>query len=328
MAIKGFRIKDLFLIDKKERKGLLPMEWAILAYTLFTLILIMVMFTRLHNPQHMLIFRAQVVGVMLAMWGIYRLAPCPLLMIVRVAIQIAFLADWYPDTYEFNRCFDNLDHIFCTLEQSVFGCQPSIVFSEILPWGIISEPLDLGYFSYYPIIVFTALFYFLYRKENAQRCVFVIMGAFFLFYLIFIFVPVAGPTFYFKAVGIDTIQQGIYPVLGNYFENHQDLADDCLPSPGWTGGFFWELVEIAKWAGERPTAAFPSSHVGVTTVCMHLLWYTRNRKVFFCILPLAVLLFFATFYIQAHYAIDAVAGLISGTIIFYLLYYGYSRLFK
>lgn len=328
MAVRGFRLKDLFSINKKPAKGLLPMEWAILAYTLFTLILIMFMFTRLHNPQQMIVFRAQVVGVMIAMWGLYRLAPCPLMMIVRVGIQMAFLADWYPDTYEFNRCFENLDHIFCSLEQTVFGCQPSILFSEMMPWGIVSEPLDLGYVSYYPIIGFTALFYMLFRQENAQRCVFVIMGSFFLFYVIFIFVPVAGPTFYFKAVGLDVIQQGVYPNIGHYFENHQDLAGDCLPSPGWTSGFFWYLVEVAKWAGERPTAAFPSSHVGITTVCMLLLWCTRNRKVFFCVLPLAVLMFFATFYIQAHYAIDAVIGLASGVLIFFVLYYGYALIFK
>ena len=80
----------------------------------------------------------------------------------------------------------------------------------------------------------------------------------------------------------------------------------------------WKAVEIAKWAGERPTAAFPSSHVGVTTVCMFLLFRSGNRKVFLWILPLAVLMFFATVYIQAHYAIDAIAGLVSGTLLFYI----------
>ena len=34
-----------------------------------------------------------------------------------------------------------------------------------------------------------------------------------------------------------------------------------------------------------------------------------------------VLLCFSTVYIQAHYAIDALAGLLSGTIIYYVLFY-------
>lgn len=322
------KIKDLFRIDNKGRKGLVPLELAVLAYMLFTTILICIMFTRLHAPAEMLMFRARVVVVMLAMWGLYRLMPCRLMMFLRIALQMVFLADWYPDTYEFNRCFENLDHIFCDLEQTVFGCQPSLEFSRLMPWGFISEPLDLGYVSYYPIIVFTTLFYFLYREQNFQKAVFVIMGSFFMYYVIFIFLPVAGPTFYFKAVGVDIIEQGVFPSIGHYFEMHSDLADDCLPSPGWQDGLMWYLVEVAKWAGERPTAAFPSSHVGVTTVCMWLLWYTRNRRVFFSVLPLAVLMFFATFYIQAHYAIDAVAGLLSGTLFFFVLYFGYNKLFS
>lgn len=320
----GYKIKELFTLEKKPTKGLLPLEWAILVYLLFTSVLMAVMYTRLHTPGEMFSFRVRVLVLMFAMWGIYRLLPCRLVLLARVVVQMVMLADWYPDTYEFNRCFDNLDHVFCDIEQTLFGCQPSIEFSRLLPWGIVSEPLDLGYFSYYPIIVFTALFYFFCRKQDFMKAVYVIMSAFFLFYAVFIFVPVAGPTFYFKAVGLDVIEQGVFPAIGNYFETHHDLQGDCLPSPGWTGGIFWHLVEVAKWAGERPTAAFPSSHVGVTTVCMLLLWRTRNRKVFFSVLPLAVLMFFATFYIQAHYLIDALAGLVVGVAFYFLAIKSYA----
>lgn len=317
----GYKIKNLFALESKPFKGLLAMEWAIIVYTIITALIIAVMFTRLHNPEGMLVFRMRALALMAVMWGLYRFLPCPLMLFLRVALQMALLADWYPDTYEFNRCFSNLDHIFCNLEHTLFGCQPSIEFSRLLPWGVISEPLNLGYVSYYPIIAFTALFYFIYRKQEFTKAVYIIMASFFMFYLIFIFVPVAGPTFYFKAVGVDIINQGVYPIIGNYFENHSDLADDCLPTPGWTGGIFWYLVEVAKWAGERPTAAFPSSHVGVAVVCMWLLWQANNRKVFYRVLPLAILLFFATFYIQAHYLIDALAGLIFGTLFYFILHY-------
>ena len=318
------RIKDFFNIEKKPVKGLIPLEWAVLCYLAVTALLMLLMYTRLHNPVEMVSLRVRVVVLMAAMWGIYRLVPCRMTMLVRVAVQIYMLADWYPDTYEFNRCFQNLDHIFCGWEQSLFGCQPAIEFSKLLPWGIVSEPLDLGYVAYYPIIVFTAVFYFIYRSAGFDRTVFIIMASFFAYYVFFIFIPVAGPTFYYRAVGLDLINQGVFPAIGSYFETHSDLSLDCLPSPGWQNGPMWKAVEIAKWAGERPTAAFPSSHVGVTTVCMFLLFKTGNRKVFFCVLPLAVLLFFATVYIQAHYAIDAIAGLVSGTALFFLFNYIYS----
>lgn len=319
----GFKFKDLFVIDKAPKRGLLALEWAVLIYTVLTFVLMAVMYTSLHNTDQMIMLRVRVLLLVFAMWGIYRLVPCPLMMFIRVGIQMAMLGEWYPDTYEFNRVFFNLDHVFADIEQTLFGCQPSILFSRLLPWGIVSEPLDLGYFSYYPIIVFTTLFYFLYRRRQFTKTAFIVLASFFMFYVIFIFVPVAGPTFYFKAVGLDVIEQGVFPSLGTYFETHHDLADDCLPSPGWNGGLFWSLVEAAKWAGERPTAAFPSSHVGITTVCMWLLWFSRNRKVFLWVLPLAVLMFFATFYIQAHYLIDALAGLVFGTVFYFVLDYSY-----
>lgn len=320
------RIKELFKKDAKPTKGLLPVEWAVMAYLALTLLIMLFMHSSLHNAGAMLTFRLRVVVLTAVTWWLYRLVPCNATMVLRVAIQMIFLADWYPDTYEFNRCFPNLDHIFCGWEQSIFGCQPSLEFSKAMPWGIVSELLDMGYASYYPIIGFTALFYYLYRRQQFQRAVFTIMSAFFLFYIIFIFVPVAGPTFYFRAVGVDIIEQGVFPSIGHYFEYHSDLSLDCLPSPGWQDGLMWKIVEIAKWAGERPTAAFPSSHVGITVVCMLLLWHSGNRRVFFRTLPFAILMFFATFYIQAHYAIDAIAGLAGGALFYIICFYGYNLL--
>ena len=66
-------------------------------------------------------------------------------------------------------------------------------------------------------------------------------------------------------------------------------------------------------------AAFPSSHVGVTFVVMLLAWHFKLRKLFWALLPFAVLMFFSTVYIFAHYAIDALAGLLSGLLCWILL---------
>ena len=110
--------------------------------------------------------------------------------------------------------------------------------------------------------------------------------------IIYDIIPVVGPTFYYKAVGISNIAHGIFPDVQYYFSNHHD----CLPSPGYTDGIFYHLVEDAKAAGERPTAAFPSSHVGVSTICMLLAWHSKNRKLLFIMLPFYILLCLATVY--------------------------------
>ena len=259
--------------------------------------------------------RVRIVAITVALWGVYRILPCSGMPVVRVLVQMALLAWWYPDTYELTRIFPILDHIFATWEQSLFGCQPALLFSKAVPSYIFSELFDMGYAAYYPMIALTVFYYFICRYREFERAAFIVVGAFFIYYVIFVFVPVVGPTFYYKAVGIKTIAAGIFPNMHDYFNYHQD----CLPSPGCQGGLFYELVEDAKSAGERPTAAFPSSHVGISTVCMCLLLHARNYKLLLWLLPLYLLLCCATVYIQAHYLVDALAGFVTGVLFFYAL---------
>ena len=236
------------------------------------------------------------------------------------------LSWWYPDTYELNRIFPNLDHLFAGYEQSLFGFQPALTFCQTFSHPIFSELMAMGYVSYYLLFVGIVFFYFFCRYEHFERTAFIVVGSFFLFYLIFDFLPVAGPQFYFKAAGVGQIAQGIFPNIGDYFNTIQfDVhnRDFILPIPGWEDGMMYKLLIMAHDAGERPTAAFPSSHVGVATIVMWLAWETKNRKVLFTCLPFAVLLFFSTFYIQAHYAIDAIAGLFFGTLFYFVLKWGY-----
>lgn len=316
----GFNIKDLFKIEAKPRRGLLAMEWVMLAYLAFTLLMVFFTYTKVVNPEAMIWGRVRIVVVTLAMWVVYRMVPCKLTKFARISVQMALLSWWYPDTYELNRLLPNLDHVFAQMEQGLFGCQPSLYFAQIFSSPVISELMDMGYASYYPMIVLAAVYYFIWKYNEYERAAFVIMASFFAYYVIFVLVPVTGPTFYYKAVGIDQITAGVFPNLHDYFNSHTD----CLPSPGYTDGIFYQLVEDAKAAGERPTAAFPSSHVGISTVIMFLVWHTKNRRLFYCMIPFYAFLCMATVYIQAHYAVDALAGFVSGAA-FYFLFMFLSR---
>ncbi|WP_417126331.1 phosphatase PAP2 family protein [Prevotella pectinovora] len=307
-------MKDLFKIEKKPKKGLFWLEWVMIGYLVLTLLMVFFTYTKVANPEAMIWGRVRIMVVTLALWGVYRMVPCRFTRFCRITVQMALLSWWYPDTYELNRMLPNLDHVFAQAEQSLFGFQPALIFHEAMPWSVVSELLDMGYAAYYPMIALAAIYYFIWRYKEYERCAFVIMASFFAYYVIFVLVPVTGPTFYFKAVGIDQITAGVFPNLGDYFNTHTE----CLPSPGYTDGIFYQLVEDAKAAGERPTAAFPSSHVGISTVIMLLIWHTRNRKLLYIMAPFYVLLCFATVYIQAHYAIDAIAGLITGTMFYFI----------
>lgn len=310
------------MIESKPSKNLFAVEWAMIAYLVLTTLVIVFCYTKVQNPEAMLWGRVRILFTTAALYAVYRMVPCRLTRLARVVVQVALLSWWYPDTYELNRMFPNLDHIFATWEQQLFGCQPALLFSQLTSFGgvgggLFSELMDLGYASYYPMIAVVLLYYFFRRYDEFLHASFVVMASFFLFYVIFVFLPVVGPTFYYQAVGLDTIMQGVFPNVGDYFNHHTE----CLPSPGYTDGFFYHLVENAKAAGERPTAAFPSSHVGISTILMFLAWHARDRRLLFILLPFYVLLCFSTVYIQAHYAIDALAGLVTGTVFYFVLMY-------
>lgn len=308
-------MKHFSFLDKKPAKGLMMFEWVMIAYAVFTLFLMLLVYTRLQNPVSMLWLRVQSVAVVLALWAVYRMVPCRLTMLFRVLAQFALLTGWYSETFEFNRFLPNLDHVFAAWEQHLFGFQPALLFSQKFPHPVVSELLTLGYVSYYPLMVIVPLFYFFWRSQQFLRCSFVVLASFFLFYVIFIFLPVAGPQYYYPAAGLGHIAQGHFPDIGLYFETHSE----GMPVPGYHDGVFYKLLCFAHATGERPTAAFPSSHVGVIVVLLWLAWATKNRPFFWSLVPFGVLMFFATFYIQAHYAIDAIAGIVVGTLMYFLL---------
>jgi len=308
-------IKFLFGIEKKPRQGLLVVEWVVMGYLLLTLLLALFTYTNLPHPEQLIWGRFHIAVMTAAMWLVYRLIPCRFTHLCRIGVQLFLLSWWYPDTYEFNRMFPNLDHLFAGWEQQLFGCQPALLFAQQVTNPVFSELMHLGYASYYPLIAMVTVYYFFLRYEEFDKAVFIILTSFFVYYIIFIFLPVAGPQYYFPAVGIQQIAEGIFPSLNDYFATH----DEAMTMPGYADGFFYQCVEAAHQAGERPTAAFPSSHVGITAILLILAWRTRSKILISTVLLLFILMSLATVYIRAHYAIDVIGGLLSAVVIYVIL---------
>ncbi|MBR1889755.1 MAG: phosphatase PAP2 family protein [Alloprevotella sp.] len=298
-----------------------------LAYAAFTAVLTLALWSRLDEPVCLLLQRVGIVLLVCALNAVWQRFPRQDLRVLRTIVPLALLAFWYPDTFEFCSTFPNQDHIFARCDYALFGCQPALVFSTALSGQFWSEAFHLGYFSYYPIIL-TACLVALCRKPNRgldhwtpvslesrpierfEWVCGVVLASFFLYYLVFLFLPVAGPQYYFEAIGRDAASMGNYPELGHYFRGHAELSADADQLPR---GVFQILVDLTQRAGERPTAAFPSSHVGVSTIVLWLLFRLR-RNWALALLPLWVLLCFSTVYLQAHYFIDAITGLLTAPI--------------
>lgn len=296
-------------------KSLWAVEKFIFVYIAYTILLMVCFWDRQVHPIQMLMMRLEVVLLIIAMWMLYCWRPCKLTRLLRVLALMVTLSWFYPDTYEVNRVLPNLDHLFAGWEQQLFGCQPALLFSQVCPWGWFSELMCLGYVSYFPLMVTILFYYFFRRYKEFGMASYVLISSFFVYYTIFVILPVTGPQFYYLAVGTDKIAAGIFPNLTDWFLTHSER----MASPGWSDGFFHHLLDITHDAGERPTAAFPSSHVGVTTVIMLLAAHTRSKGLFFSMLPFFILMCFSTVYIYAHYVIDAIAGFLTGIVIYVVL---------
>ena len=306
----------------ESSKGLFAVERISLIYNAITTILIVLLYSRMDHPGMMLLERAGIVAITFGLIYLYQKYPCRLSAFVRMVVQMSFLAYWYPDTFEFNRLFPNLDCFFASAEQWLFNCQPSVEFSKLCPDIWFSDPFNMGYFAYYPLIAIVAIYYFVFKFEWFEKASFVIVTSFFLYYLIYIFVPVAGPQFYFPAIGMDNVEACNFLSIGDYF-NHNAIL---LPGPNFEQGLFFDLVEASQEVGERPTAAFPSSHVGISTILMIMAWRV-NKKLCYGLTPFYVLLCCATVYIQAHYLIDVFAGWMSAVAIYILSTWMYKKWF-
>ena len=213
-------------------------------------------------------------------------------------LVFALMTFLYKETAMLNTLiFPKIDEFLSNLDQNIFKFQPSIEFSKHFNSLFFSELFYFGYFCYYllPLVVLGILYKFL--PQKIEEFGFILITSFLLYYFIFIIIPAEGPQFYFT-----------FP--DNYIEAQ---------------GIFGNAIKLIQKNGEAPTAAFPSSHVGISWIVIFWLYQNFRKSVKYFI-PFVVLLMFSTVYIKAHYFVDVVAGFISAPIVFFLTFKFYKFL--
>jgi membrane-associated phospholipid phosphatase len=146
----------------------------------------------------------------------------------------------------------------------------------------------LGYFSFYILIISFVFISFFKLKKDTEELLFKLTASMLLFYLFFCFFPAAGPQFYFPS------------------------PEKNLPS-----AYVFDKIMHFLQKAEQPTGAFPSSHVGISLIIL-ILMRKRVSKYFIIALPFVIILILSTVYIKAHYAVDAIGGILFAPIILYL----------
>ncbi len=202
---------------------------------------------------------------------------------------LLLLGFFYSETdYYNNLIFENFDPILVKIENLLFGTQLSLQFSNLISNQWFSELMHFGYFSYYLIISGIPLLFYLKARNEFEKTMFIIITSFCLYYLAFIVFPSIGPQFYFS------VEQRAVP----------------------DGYVFERIMNIIIAVAETKTGAFPSSHVGIVIIFLIII-AQHFKKYLYVLIPLTTILILSTVYIKAHYAIDIIAGIITG-VLFYL----------
>lgn len=225
-----------------------------------------------------------------------------------------FLRHFYPvllytaffcETGLLNRMFypDYLDPMVARWEQALFGCQPSVLFMEKLPWLAVSELFYASYCSYYFMVTGVGLALFLRSRQQFFHYVSVLSFLFYACYLIYVCLPIIGARVFFRQVEGYSLPQAI-----------QQLAvTDAYPEAVQSGVFF-NLMRWIYRVFEAPGAAFPSSHVAVA-LCTVFFSFRYLRRIRCVHLAVAVLLCLSTIYCRYHYAVDVLAGLVTAAVL-------------
>jgi membrane-associated phospholipid phosphatase len=271
-------------------KRLFSVDWIFIFYILLTTTFIFIFYLRIHHVAIMLVVRLGLVLFILFLPLMDRLIKYPVFQYFRIVYPLVFFTYFYAETDALNNVFfNNLDYTFARIDSLMFGFQPSLNFSQFFPERWFSELMNLGYFSYYFLILGLTIYVFIINNRDFERITFMIISSFLIYYILFSIIPVGGPQYYFKPP-------------------YNTIPDS---------GIFRKLVKIAESIGERPTAAFPSSHVGVILILIILAWkkYSKTLK---WLIPFFILITFSTVYVKAHYVIDVFGGIISAPIVLYV----------
>ena len=292
-----------------NRHRILGVELATLVYMGFTLCLMLLWHSSIDDWQQMLLWRGGVLLFMAVTNVAYHFWPGRPTVMLRAVPLLFCLIQWYPELYEFCKHLPYQDHLFARADQWLFGGQPSLTFADRCSSALFSELMCLGYYSYYYLMIAAMLGYYFGDYAHSNRATFVFLCSFFIFYALFIFIPVAGPQYYFAAIGTEAAQTGTLPPVSHFAADAPCLQLDVK-------GVFGQLVVGAQGLGERPEAAFPSSHVGMTLITLVLAWRLPHKTLFWILLPFALLLIFSTIYIKAHYLVDVIGAFVLAPPIF------------
>lgn len=176
----------------------------------------------------------------------------------------------------------DLDYLLIRLDYIIFGVYPTFVIEKIMN-PLLTDVLQVAYSTYYflPVMLGIALKQ-KGKSEDFEKSLFLILLCFYLSYVGYLLVPALGPRY-----AMEHLHEG-------------ELLGFIVSKPIQNTLNFLEGIK---------RNAFPSGHTAVTLLVL-LLAFRHARRLFWIMLPPAMLLIVATVYCRYHYVIDVIAGIL------------------
>lgn len=226
----------------------------------------------------------------------------------------AWLREFYPillyiglyvETVVVNRMVNapRLDPWLLRADHALFGFEPAEAFPLALAQPLFSEFMHLSYLTYYVMVGGVGLWLSLRNLPAFRHFVTVVSLVFYACYATYLFVPAVGPRVLFETT----------PERDQFVAQY-GREPRSAPPPA-SGQWAQRVFVLVEEQGEIPGAAFPSSHVAVALVTAWFSWrYIRRIRWLHLFFALTIL--FSTVYTRAHYAVDAIAGLVAAALLF------------
>jgi len=182
------------------------------------------------------------------------------------------------------------DHVLAEIDFTLFGVYPTVWIEQWnTPW--LTDFFYTLYIFYFPMPLF--ILRYLYRQKRFReldRSVFVYLLTYYGAYLVYFFVPAAGPRFYEPLLQLQKA----------------DLDGLWLAVP---------IRLIINILEPNKLDAFPSLHAAISFTTL-LLMGKYNRKMFFVFLPIIAGVMVSLVYCRYHYVIDMIAGIFWSSVTF------------
>lgn len=281
----------------QSRRLLLLADYLVIAYSLYLIVIGFLFYAKLEKPMVWLSMDFCLLVLLVMLIERNRREPRALYAYLHFGLPLISFGIFYTQSTLWDNVFiaQTFDSLLQKWDKLLFGVHLNNILAPAIHNVLVDELMHFFYFSYYLIIFLPALLMFRQRNRYVFEMVFTVTLMYYVHYFFFMLFPSDGPI----------------------YERHNLFQHGYL--------FIPIMNAIYTYSGQQGGGAFPSTHV---TSAVIIFIYTY--KYFKPIQPLMYLLcggiIIATVYCSYHYAIDSLAGLISGTIFYFIGSYLYRRL--